>query len=96
MTKKITKKLRYVFLAVGGVLLAVLIHKIGIDTILDNIVALGWWLVPIFCIGIGWYMLYTLAWRQFVGRLDGSMSLWELFRVKVAFCMRQSEQRGTG
>ncbi len=83
MSMRIAKKIRYVFLAVGAALLIFLIHKIGINTIFSNIRALGWWLVPIFCIGIGWYTLYTVAWRQFLDRLKGSVSLWELFRIKV-------------
>lgn len=84
MNTKIAKKVRHVFLLIGAVLLTVLIHKIGFKTILDNIKDIGWWLVPIFFVGLGWYLLYTLAWQQFLGRLDGSISLWELFRIKVS------------
>lgn len=83
MNNKIIKRLRYVFLIVGGILLAFLIHKIGLDTIVANIRDVGWWFVPIFCMGSGWYLLYTVAWRQFLGRLDGNISLWELFRIKI-------------
>ena len=52
MNSSFAKKLRIVFLALGAVILAYLIHKIGIDTILSNIRAVGWWFLPIFCIGI--------------------------------------------
>lgn len=83
MSSSFAKKLRIVFLLVGGALLAYLIHKIGVNTILTNIGALGWWFIPIFCIGIVWYSLYTVAWRQFLGRLDGKISFWKLFRIKI-------------
>ena len=83
MNSALAKKLRIVFLALGGVILVYLIHKIGIDTILSNIRAIGWWFVPIFCIGIVWYSLYTIAWEQFLKRLDGKISFWELFRIKI-------------
>lgn len=83
MNSSFAKKLRIVFLAIGGVLLAYLIHKIGLDTILSNIRAVGWWFIPIFCIGIVWYLLYTVAWRQFLSRLAGKISFWELFRIKI-------------
>ena len=83
MNSSLAKKLRLVFLAIGGVILAYLIHKIGIDTILTNIRHLGWWFVPIFCLGIIWYSLYTIAWRQFLRRLPGNISFWELFRIKI-------------
>jgi uncharacterized protein (TIRG00374 family) len=83
MNKNILKKLRFAFLVVGGILLAFLIHKIGVGTIVANIRTIGWWFVPIVCMGSAWYFLYTVAWRQFLGRLEGSISLWELFRIKI-------------
>ena len=83
MNANISKNVQYFFLFVGGILLAYLIHRIGLNTILTNIQALGWWLVPIFCIGMGWYLFFTIAWRQFLYKLEGSVSLWELFRIKI-------------
>ncbi len=84
MTKALAKKLRTLFLLVGAVLFIVLIRKIGVAPILENIRALGWRLVPIFAIGLVWYTLYTEAWRQFLSRVGNGIGFWELFRIKIA------------
>lgn len=83
MKRKI-KLARFLFLGVGAVLLTLLIRKIGINSILDNITTLGIRFVPIFSISICWYALYSLAWMQFLSRLSNGISFWELFRIKVA------------
>lgn len=84
MTKSLAKKLRTVFLLVGAVLFIVLIRKIGVSSILENIRELGWRLVPILAIGFVWYVLYTEAWRQFLFRIGNGIGFWELFRIKIA------------
>jgi uncharacterized protein (TIRG00374 family) len=83
MAAKIAKKLRVVSLILGGILFAFLIHKIGIDTIMSNIRTLGWWLIPIFSLTIISFSSYTVAWRQFIKRLNGSTSFWQIFRIKT-------------
>jgi len=84
MTKKLAKKLRPAFLLIGAVLLVVLVRKIGIQPIIDNITSLGWRLAPIFSISFLWYALYTLAWLQFLSRLGNGIGFWDLFRIKTA------------
>ncbi len=81
--KKITQHIRILFLLIGAVALGLLVRKIGVDTILQNMAALGWRFVPILSIGFGWYVLYTFAWMQFLHRLDSSIGFWELFRIKI-------------
>lgn len=83
MTKKLAKKLRIVFLAVGAVLLAFLIRKIGVHTIISNIQQIGWYFIPLIGLSSVWLSLYTLAWMQFLRRLDGGIGFWELFRIKI-------------
>lgn len=82
-SKKIAKRLRYLFLATGAVLLAVLIRTIGLQTIADHLRELGWRLLPILGISFGWYLLNTCGWRQFLHRLSDGIGFWELFRIKV-------------
>lgn len=84
MTKAFAKKLRTLFLLVGAVLFIVLIRKIGVASIFENIKELGWRLAPIFTIGFLWYVLYTEAWRQFLSRVGNGIGFWELFRIKIA------------
>jgi uncharacterized protein (TIRG00374 family) len=82
--KKLTQHLRYFFLVVGAVLLVMLVRKIGIQTIFDNVRALGWRFIPILSIsGIG-YAFYTLAWMQFLTRLSNGIGFFELFRIKIS------------
>lgn len=83
MKKKIAKRLRYLFLIIGAVLLIVLVRKIGIETITQNMAALGWRFLPILCISLGWYLLNTFGWLQFLHRLSDGIGFWELFRIKV-------------
>lgn len=82
--KRLAKQLRYLFIAVGAALLVVLVRKIGIDTILQNIRELGWWFIPVLMISGMGYVLYTAAWRTFLHRLSDGIGFYELFRIKVA------------
>lgn len=84
MTTKTTNGLRFVFLTTGAVLLTMLIHKIGIATIIDNIAALGWRFIPLLTLSFCWYLLYTTGWMQFLHRLSDGIKFWELFRIKIA------------
>ena len=84
MTKAFVKKLRVLFLIVGAALLVLLIRKIGIAPIVDDIKSMGWRIFPILSIGFVWYILYTEAWRQFLFRIGDGIGFWELFRIKIA------------
>ncbi len=82
--KKVINKARPFFLICGAGLLFFIIRRIGIDSILNNITAIGWRFAPILSIGLVWYILYTLAWDQFLKRFTNNMSFWELFRIKIS------------
>ncbi|MFH1831009.1 MAG: lysylphosphatidylglycerol synthase transmembrane domain-containing protein [Pseudomonadota bacterium] len=82
--KKLTRHLRFFFLIIGAVLLMLLIRKVGVNTIVDNIRALGWRFAPILCIsGLG-YVSYTIAWMIFLNRLSDGIGFFELFRIKIS------------
>lgn len=83
MKKKLAKKLRYIYLAVGAILLILLIRKIGIETIAENMAQLGWLFLPILAMSTVWYSLYTIAWMQFLHRLSDGISFFDLFRIKI-------------
>jgi uncharacterized protein (TIRG00374 family) len=84
MKKNIARWLRYIFLAVGAYLLVVLVRKIGIGNIWGNILEVGWYFLPVLSISATWYVLYTFAWMQFLGRLGQGIGFFELFRIKIA------------
>lgn len=80
----IKKKLRVASLGVGLTFLALLVTKVGVGTILNQIADLGWMTLPIFMVGVLWNLLYTLAWQVFLKGYGGSISFWDLFRIKLA------------
>lgn len=75
---------RIFFILLGLTIAIVLANKLGYKTILHNLKVLSWLAMPIFLMTSLWYFCYTLAWDQFLKRLKGHISLWELFRAKIA------------
>lgn len=75
---------KFIFVAVGLTMAILLAKKLGFESILANLRTLGWWTLPILLLGAVWYSCYTLAWDQFLKKLKGTISLWELFRAKIA------------
>ena len=82
--KKIASHLRYLFLVLGAVLLVMLVRKIGLDTIIDNIRDIGWRFIPILSIAGFGYVFYTIAWMQFLTRLSDGISFFDLFRFATS------------
>lgn len=78
------KKLKHISLALGVIFLALLIYKVGFTTILSQIRDLGWMALWVFLIGVGWNILYTMAWNVFLKDHGSHMSFWALFRIKLA------------
>lgn len=81
--KKFVKYGRILFLLVGAALLVTLIQKIGWQNILSNVAQISWRFVPILCISGAGYILYTIAWMQFLGRLGDGISFIDLFKIKI-------------
>ena len=83
------KNLRYLFAAIGIGIFTFLIFKMGLQNIIDHLQRIGWWIVPTLALGPIWYLAYTFAWHQFLnplsgyGRAGGTMTIRELFRVKI-------------
>jgi len=84
MKRKLTKLAKLVFFLIGGLMLVALVEKIGLDTIVSNIVAIKWMFIPVLIISGSWYVLYTGAWMQFLKRLSDGIRFWDLFRIKIA------------
>lgn len=80
----ISRRLRTASLTLGITCLAGLIYSVGTDTIWHQIRALGWMSLGIFSIGVGWNLLYTLAWQIFLRDHGGDIPFWALFRIKLA------------
>lgn len=78
------KKLKMASLGVGLAFLALLVHKVGFGTIMSQVANLGWMALPVFLVGVLWNLLYTVAWQVFLKEHGGSISFWDLFRIKLA------------
>jgi uncharacterized membrane protein YbhN (UPF0104 family) len=80
-------KLNTVFFVLGLLLLALMVHKIGINTISDNIVKTGWWFIPV--IG-SWLIIYgfnALALREIIYEKhlpNTKISFGEILRVTIS------------
>lgn len=84
MTKStLGKNIRFLFLSIGIALLCLLIHKIGLATVIASARELGWLLIPIIAISFLWYILYTAAWMQFLRRLENRIGFFDLLRIKL-------------
>ncbi|PIR19976.1 MAG: hypothetical protein COV45_08350 [Deltaproteobacteria bacterium CG11_big_fil_rev_8_21_14_0_20_47_16] len=80
----VSKTVRAISLTIGLIFLAILIHKVGYGTIWSQIRSLGWMTLPIFAVGVGWNLLYTIAWQVFLKDHGGNIPFWALFRIKLA------------
>lgn len=81
--KKHLKYLRVVFLGLGLFLLYTLIRKIGVSAIVDSIRTIGWNFSWLLLIQFGWYVSYTLAWRQLLKHYEARPKFLELLRIKL-------------
>lgn len=84
MTKITFKIFRYAFLGLGLFLLAGIIKKMGWSAIAGHLAHLKWFAIPIFLVGALWYLFYTLAWKQILKLQGTEISLWTLFKAKIA------------
>ncbi|MCK4836413.1 MAG: flippase-like domain-containing protein, partial [Candidatus Aminicenantes bacterium] len=71
------------FFFLGLVLLAYLIYRMGLATILENISRVGVWFILICFLGGLWLFLQATAWWKISKRDFRRVPLWFLFKVKI-------------
>src|SRR3989338_7591987 len=77
-----TLKIGLFSLGVG--LLFFFIHKLGWQDIIQYLGRVGWGIIPILSLSLGWYILNCLAWEQFLEDRKEKLSLFQLFRIKLS------------
>ncbi|MFH1652456.1 MAG: lysylphosphatidylglycerol synthase transmembrane domain-containing protein [Pseudomonadota bacterium] len=83
-SKYLRRALQLVFVSLGAFIFISLVKKIGWQDILNNLLRLNWWFLPVFVLSFTWYWLYTKGWEQLLKPFSGTLSTFALFRAKVA------------
>ena len=84
MTKTGTRKqLGRILTVVGVLLLALLVYRLGLQTLWTTIVQFGPWYLPICVIGAGELLCHAGAWWLIMRDFFQPVALLELFRVKI-------------
>ncbi|MBX7149652.1 flippase-like domain-containing protein [bacterium] len=75
--------LKAIFFAVGGVVLTFFIRKLGVDKILNTIIDLKFYAIPLIINSFIWYLLYTSAWRNYFVNLKHQISFIHMLKIKI-------------
>src|SRR2546427_8548308 len=82
-TASIMRFVRRLLLLAGAILLAVLVHRVGAEPVLETLRALAWWQFVIICLPYGVIAAVdTLGWRFAFAR-DGA-PFWRLYGARLA------------
>lgn len=78
------RRIEWVFLLLGLSLFVLLLHRVGLSTVVQQIRQVGWFFLLVLLVSGGRYLSRTLAWRRaFPGRTD-LPSFREMFQVRLA------------
>lgn len=88
--ESITKPLRLLAAAAGVTVLAYLISRVGIGTIIDKLKAVGWGMVPVLALGGIFHLVRAYAWRRTFPSEMRVISVSRLFGLRLI-----SEATGT-
>lgn len=83
MKSPILHGLRVLFLLLGAAFLWIVLQKIGLETLRGYLPQFRLLWIPLLLISSLWYLLYGLAWGQFIWKEGRSPSLLKLFRIKI-------------
>lgn len=82
-SRSIHKVLQKLFFVLGLALLAYLIYRMGVGSIVDNISRVGAGFLLICVLGGLWLFLQAAAWWEIISREFKPVPLWFLFKVKI-------------
>lgn len=84
MAKHYRRVLQFLFLAVGIFIFISVIRKIGWTDVFQSVQRLHFWFIPVLVLSFCWYFLYTKGWQQLLKPFGGRLSIFQLFRAKMA------------
>ena len=79
-----TKYLKPLFLFIGLLFLIVLINKVGVERIFEQILAVKEAFLWCIIIAGGWHILYAISWSISLGGSNYKITLKELFQIRLA------------
>ncbi|PIR17918.1 MAG: hypothetical protein COV46_02070 [Deltaproteobacteria bacterium CG11_big_fil_rev_8_21_14_0_20_49_13] len=79
----VKRYVRYIFGGIGIFMFGALVHKLGIQNILNQLKQVGLWTIPILSLSLIWYLGYTIAWYQFLKPFGAKIKFFELFKAKI-------------
>lgn len=79
-------KIQNLFLLIGGIAFVLMIYKIGIGTITDNLLKIEWWIIPILCLWILVYLLNTLSGLLIINNLEDlrRIGFFQLYKITLS------------
>ena len=85
--KMISKsKIQNLFIAIGLVSFLIMIYKIGIGTIIENLLKTQWWIIPILAIWVIVYLLNTLSGLMIINTIENlrKVSFIQLYKITLS------------
>ncbi|MBO5131715.1 MAG: flippase-like domain-containing protein [Paludibacteraceae bacterium] len=79
-------KIQNLFLLIGTIAFVLMIYKIGIGTITDNLLKIEWWIIPILCLWILVYLLNTLSGLLIINNLEDlrRIGFFQLYKITLS------------
>ena len=79
-------KIQNLFLRIGTIAFVLMIYKIGIGTITDNLLKIEWWIIPILCLWILVYLLNTLSGLLIINNLEDlrRIGFFQLYKITLS------------
>lgn len=75
---------RWLFLAAGLILFAILVIRLKPATLLQYVQRVGFNIVWILLLGGVWLCIYSFAWELFLKKINRGIGFWEVFKMKTA------------
>lgn len=75
--------LKIIGLIIGTLCLCYWLWRLDLPLILNNILELKWWILPLLINSLAWILCYTAAWKIYFSNLVHQISFLHLLRIKI-------------
>lgn len=79
-------KIQNLFMLIGAIAFVLMIYKIGIRTITDNLLKIEWWIIPILALWVLVYLLNTLSGLMIINNLEKlrHIGFFQLYKITLS------------
>jgi uncharacterized membrane protein YbhN (UPF0104 family) len=79
-------KIQNLFMLIGAIAFVLMIYKIGIRTITDNLLKIEWWIIPILALWVLVYLLNTLSGLMIINNLENlrHIGFFQLYKITLS------------